>query len=242
VRHAGGSAIEVVYRAKAASNGRVLCHWEIRDRGPGLSGQDAEAMFRAWQRGSRSSGSGLGLAIVRGLVEVMGGTVEACARSGGGLSVHVHLPMDAALVDPPPAPTVVDPGNLAFGARILVAEDDRTNQIVIRRQLENLGCTPLVVGNGREALDAMAIETFDLVLLDCQMPVLDGYDACREIRRLETENGKARMPVLAVTAWAMQSDKDHCRESGMDEVLTKPLRRNELSEALAKWLPKPIHA
>jgi CheY-like chemotaxis protein len=234
-------AIEIVYRSRPGTDGRVLCHWEIRDRGPGLTPQEAAAMFRMWHRGSESSGSGLGLAIVQGLVGVMGGTLEATQRSGGGLSVHVRLPMDAAaeIAAPPSGPTAVK--DLAIrGARILVAEDDRTNQIVIRRQLENLGCIPTVVADGREALDAMAGGSFDMVLLDCQMPVLDGYATCREIRRLETENGTARQPILAVTAWAMQSDKDRCFESGMDQVLTKPLRAAELAEALRKWLPKTV--
>jgi CheY-like chemotaxis protein len=120
----------------------------------------------------------------------------------------------------------------------LVAEDDRTNQVVIRRQLENLGCAPSLVAHGQAALNALEQGEFDLVLLDCQMPVLDGYDTCREIRKRETENGRPRIPVLAVTAWAMQSDKDQCFECGMDEVLTKPLRPVELSQALERWLPK----
>jgi len=126
----------------------------------------------------------------------------------------------------PPTPTV------------LVAEDDRTNQVLIRRQLENLGCLPTVVAHGQEALEALEREAFDLLLLDCHMPVLDGWATCREIRRRETENGKERLPVLAVTAWAMQSDKDLCYESGMDEVLAKPLRSSDLADALERWIPK----
>ncbi len=238
VRHAGGSSIEVVFRARTSSNDRVLCHWEIRDRGPGVSSEEAAAMFRMWQRGSQSTGSGLGLAIVQGLVEVMGGSVEAARRSGGGLCVHVYLPLEVApekVVSPDPPR---EPKLFSGSPRILVAEDDRTNQVVIRRQLENLGCAPSLVAHGQAALNALEQGEFDLVLLDCQMPVLDGYDTCREIRKRETENGRPRIPVLAVTAWAMQSDKDQCFECGMDEVLTKPLRPVELSQALERWLPK----
>lgn len=238
VRHAGGSAIEVVFRVRTTPGDRVLCHWEIRDRGPGLSSEEAAAMFRMWQRGSQSAGSGLGLAIVQGLVEVMGGSVEATRRSGGGLSVHVHLPMDSAPEEISAPGSSPEARSFAGSRRILVAEDDRTNQIVIRRQLENLGCSPSLVPNGQAALDALDHEAFDLLLLDCQMPVLDGYATCREIRRREGETGRPRLPVLAVTAWAMQADKDQCFTSGMDEVLTKPLRPAELAEALGRWLPK----
>jgi two-component system sensor histidine kinase EvgS len=195
-------------------------------------------MFRMWQRGSQSAGSGLGLAIVQGLVEVMGGSVEATRRSGGGLSVHVHLPMDSAPEEISAPGSSPEARSFAGSRRILVAEDDRTNQIVIRRQLENLGCSPSLVPNGQAALDALDHEAFDLLLLDCQMPVLDGYATCREIRRREGETGRPRLPVLAVTAWAMQADKDQCFTSGMDEVLTKPLRPAELAEALGRWLPK----
>lgn len=120
--------------------------------------------------------------------------------------------------------------------RVLVAEDDRTNQVVIRKQLEGLGCEAVIAGDGAAALARMAVEVFDLVLLDCQMPILDGFATVKEIRRLEQEHAKARQPVLAVTAWAMYDDQQLCLQSGMDEVLTKPLRQDVLADALSRWL------
>jgi two-component system sensor histidine kinase EvgS len=239
VRHAGGGEIEIALRIQISSGRKATGHWEIRDRGPGMSGKEVASMFRIWHKGASSTGSGLGMAIVQGLVDAMGGSIDVSPRPGGGLSVHVQLPMDVA--EQPPAPVVearADASKVAGDGRprVLVAEDDRTNQIVIRRQLENLGCRAVVVADGQLALDELRSSGFDIVLLDCQMPVLDGYGACREIRRLEKEKGSPRVPVLAVTAWAMQADRDLCMESGMDAVLTKPLRQAELASALSSWI------
>jgi CheY-like chemotaxis protein len=94
----------------------------------------------------------------------------------------------------------------------------------------------VIAPDGAVALSILEKEEFDLILLDCQMPVMDGFTAAREIRRRESEKGTPRLPVLAVTAWAMQEDRDHCLRSGMDEVLTKPLRPAELADALSRWI------
>lgn len=235
VRYAGHAEIEVAYQ-------EIDRHavWEVRDRGPGLEEGDASRLFRKWERGREDvPGSGLGLSIVADIVQSMSGALQAFPREGGGLLVRVRLPMmapDATGSDPHlerSAPIV--PGN-ARKPRVLVAEDDRTNQIVIRRQLENLDCHPVIAPDGAVALSILEKEEFDLILLDCQMPVMDGFTAAREIRRRESEKGAPRLPVLAVTAWAMQEDRDHCLRSGMDEVLTKPLRPAELADALSRWI------
>jgi CheY-like chemotaxis protein len=102
--------------------------------------------------------------------------------------------------------------------------------------LESLGCEAVITGDGAAALARLGADPFDLVLLDCQMPVLDGFETAKEIRRLELEQNQSRLPVLAVTAWAMFDDQQLCLQSGMDEVLTKPLRPAVLADALSRWL------
>ncbi|MBK9579175.1 MAG: response regulator [Fibrobacterota bacterium] len=244
VRHAPGVPVEVSYKGTQECDGMQRCVWEVRDRGPGLSVQDAAQMFQMWKKGATSRGSGLGLSIVRGLVEVLGGVVEAFPRPGGGLVVRVELPMQRSQGIPSKHPSS-DSSTATTGfpegmkPMVLVAEDDRTNQVVIRRQLENLGCIPIIAADGQYALDEFERGGIDVVLMDCQMPRMDGYQASRAIRQLEARLGTARVPILAVTAWAMQSDKELCLESGMDEVLTKPLRPKVLEAALVRWLAPP---
>jgi PAS domain S-box-containing protein len=144
--------------------------------------------------------------------------------------------------DPAPAPVVgqvasdAAPGGERRRPRVLVAEDDRTNQVVIRKQLEGLGCDPVIAEDGAAALAEWERDVFEMVLLDCQMPVMDGFATAREIRRLERERDKTRSPILAVTAWSMYDDQQLCLQSGMDEVLTKPLRPEVLADALGRWL------
>lgn len=239
VRYAGDTGIEIDFRP-GTGEPPTEGVWEVRDRGPGLQGADASRLFRKWERGREDvPGSGLGLAIVADIVQSMKGTLLAFPREGGGLVVRLNLPLVAP--EKPGSEThleriaprrPIDPKR----PRVLVAEDDRTNQVVIRKQLDSLGCESVIAGDGAEALAQMERGEFDLVLLDCQMPVLDGFATAKEIRRLEQERERHRLPVLAVTAWAMHDDQQLCLQSGMDEVLTKPLRPTVLADALTRWL------
>ena len=123
------------------------------------------------------------------------------------------------------------------GRRILLAEDNPVNQKVGRGTLEKLGFNVDIVANGADAVEAWGSGRYDLILMDCQMPVMDGYQAAREIRTREA--GKGRIPIVALTADAMQGTEQHCREAGMDDYLTKPLNRSRLKTTLAKYLPLP---
>ena len=120
--------------------------------------------------------------------------------------------------------------------RVLLVEDHPVNQQVARRLLERLGLKVDTAGNGAEALDKLGAQTFDLILMDCQMPVLDGYSATRRLRERELRDAVPRMPVIAMTAHAMAGDRERCLEAGMDDYLTKPLDRVLMAETLARWL------
>ena len=127
----------------------------------------------------------------------------------------------------------------SYRARVLLVEDNQVNQAVAQRMLEALGCRVQLAGNGREALEACARMRFDLVLMDCQMPEMDGYDAATELRRREA-GGDRRVPIVALTANALKGDRERCLAAGMDDFLTKPFQRERLSATLSRWLPLSI--
>jgi CheY-like chemotaxis protein len=123
------------------------------------------------------------------------------------------------------------------GLRVLVVEDNLVNQRVAERMLEKLGCDVSIADDGRQALALCAASRFDLVMMDCQMPVLDGFATTEELRRRERVEGKARTPVIALTANAIQGDRDRCLAAGMDDYVAKPIVRDELIAALLRWKP-----
>ena len=131
--------------------------------------------------------------------------------------------------------TVADRGASAPRGRVLVVEDNELNQLVARGLVERLGFETDVAGNGAEALDALGCHTYDVVLMDCHMPVLDGFAATERIR--EVERGRARTPVIALTASALVSDRERCLAAGMDDYVAKPIEPDVLAAALERWVP-----
>jgi CheY-like chemotaxis protein len=171
-----------------------------------------------------------------------------------GVSAYVTKPvrqrdLHAALLSAAPrvasaTGAVPRSGPRRFSARVLLVEDNAVNQELARSQLEALGCQVRVAANGREAIEAVTLspidalrEPYDLVLMDCQMPVMDGYAATTELRRWEDHEGQARMPIVALTANALEGDRERCLAQGMDDYLAKPFSREELERMLARWLP-----
>jgi CheY-like chemotaxis protein len=127
-----------------------------------------------------------------------------------------------------------------YPARILVAEDNVVNQKVAARMLENLGCRADVVANGQEALAASAQIPYACIFMDCLMPEMDGCTATAAIRAREAQTG-GHIPIIAMTANAMQGDRERCLEAGMDDYISKPVRSDDLKTALRRWIPQPMH-
>jgi CheY-like chemotaxis protein len=170
----------------------------------------------------------------------MGGTVVAKSVQGVGSTFTVGLILDCPTCvgagsertetgDVPPPAWSIPP-------LVLVVEDSSVNQIVAARTLERCGCSAVIADDGTKGLAALERQTFDAVLMDCQMPVLDGYAATLELRRREAVSG-GHTPVIAMTAHVMAGDRERCLAAGMDDYVAKPLRRDELSAVLRRWIP-----
>ncbi|MCB1890286.1 MAG: response regulator [Rhodocyclaceae bacterium] len=218
--------------------GEIL--FEVVDSGIGLAPEDIDRLFRPFSQVDTSStrrfgGTGLGLAISRRLVEQMGGEIGVESTPGKGSCFHFGLPLPAAseAADMRPATTGDRPEVVPMlaGKRILLVEDNDFNQIVASELLAETEATVDIVDNGKAAIDAVESTAYDLVLMDVQMPIMDGIAATRAIR----ERGH-RLPVVAMTAHAFAAEQARCSAAGMDDFISKPFDPAELHQALLRWL------
>jgi two-component system, sensor histidine kinase len=238
---------EVAVRVKALDEQGGL-RFEVTDTGIGISDEAQTQIFSAFSQADsfttrKYGGTGLGLAICRQLVGLMGGEigVHSVPHRGSTFWFEVRLPPTAdpaatftAISSPSaPAPAAV-PGS---GPLVLLVEDNAVNREVAVGMLENLGYRTEAAANGMLAMEALAEGSYAAVLMDCQMPVMDGLSATNEIRRREAKFSVPRVPIIALTANALEGNRERCLAAGMDDFLTKPFTQQQLAQLLARWLP-----
>jgi signal transduction histidine kinase len=235
---AGSVGLQVGPAEAAGAKGR-LC-FTIRDTGIGIAPEVQARLFEPFTQADSSitrryGGTGLGLAITHRLIELMGGAIDLASTPGEGSTFRFVQPFDRAREEPEPAPGIARASLESLRARfhILLADDNDINRMVAARQLEALGYRFSVVENGLEAVTAYAREHFDAVLMDCRMPVMDGYEATR---RLRLEAHGRDVPIIAVTAFALKEDVESCFAAGMSDYLTKPFQLSDLAAVLDRWL------
>jgi signal transduction histidine kinase/CheY-like chemotaxis protein len=217
---------------------------EVKDTGIGVAADALARLFEPFTQADNSTarrygGTGLGLTISARLIESMGGTMGAASEPGKGSSFWFELTLPATDAAEQPSLEPVDHGITCAvsgpdGAPplILVAEDNPVNQMIASRMLETLGYATDIVADGQAALDAIEQTSYAAVLMDCQMPGLDGYAATRALRR--GENGHDHLPVIAMTAHSMDGDRAKCLAAGMDDYISKPMRVSVVAQTLAR--------
>lgn len=229
--------------SKPLSKDKTRLYFEVTDTGIGINPDKQSLIFKAFSQADNSMtriyrGTGLGLAIAKQLVQLMGGKIGVNSQLGIGSSFWFWVCLEKAKGE---ISQPTSNANYRFKAELLVAEDYPANQLVVQRFLEDLGCKVHVVSNGFEAVKLMKKQQFDLIFMDCQMPFMDGYQATEEIRRNELESASGKhIPIIALTAHALAEDEAKCKEAGMDEWVTKPFTRQDLSKTLLKWLPENL--
>jgi len=249
--HHGQVTIEVTCRRRGARGVRLDV--AVRDTGIGIAPEVQGRLFQLFSQADGSTtrrygGTGLGLIISKRLVELMGGVIGVRSKPGQGSTFWFRLPLriaeQAGPLEPVPVamPTITNTTRglvlhepTSARLRVLLAEDNTVNQRVASRMLQKLGCRVEVVANGLEAVEEIRHGPYDLILMDCQMPEMDGFAATETIRR--DEGPDQHVPIIAMTAGAMPGDRERCIAAGMDGYLPKPVTPDRLADTIARWLP-----
>ncbi|MEO5971449.1 MAG: ATP-binding protein, partial [Bdellovibrionia bacterium] len=223
------------------SSSKVQICFEVIDHGIGISKEALGRIFHAFSQADASitrkfGGTGLGLSISKGLVELMNGEIGVDSEEGKGSKFWFTISFDKFV--PSLKPLVKEdkvlPREIRQDFRILIADDNPINQRVVTIMLRKLGYRADSVFNGAEALVALKSLTYDLILMDCQMPEMDGYEATRQIRKSDSPRTQ-KVPVIALTANAIKGDREICLGVGMNDYLSKPLKLIELARVLQDW-------
>jgi len=245
IKFTESGAVTLALRTEDAFVGSARVRFEVLDTGVGIPAESFPRLFQPFhqvmsQDKRLTGGTGLGLAISQRIAEAMGSRIEFESIVGKGSKFWFSAMFEADSAETHPAPLDSAMGGLerdvTFYGAALIVEDNDVNRMIAREVLQSLGLDVHEAANGVEALDAMAVQSFDLVLMDCFMPVLDGYETTREIRRREAAASQPRVPIVAVTANAFDEDATKALASGMDAHLAKPYTRAQLRDVLKSWL------
>lgn len=250
IKFTSKGGVEVLISGKLLEPGHYQLRFAITDTGIGIAGEVQSQLFRPFRQADGSTtrqygGTGLGLAISRQLVELMGGRIGLESTLGEGSTFWFELTLEeVSVADLEPAEDPqekTEAGHdskeaLKVSGTVLLVEDNPVNRMVTGTMLERLGLEVLVAADGQQALDRLAEGGVDIVLMDCQMPIMDGFAATREWRHREDQSGQKRLPVIALTANAMEGDREQCLAAGMDDYLAKPTQYEELQEMVSRWL------
>ncbi len=240
---AGSVVIRMNALPMADAADKVWLAFEIRDTGIGMTPEVVDNLFAPFYQGDASTtrkfgGTGLGLSICLRLAELMGGRIKVESTAGIGSTFSFSLPFEIITQTTESPPVVQNTSEeLPTGLRVLLVEDNLVNQKVAAALLKKLGCQVSIAEDGAVALQRLQEAPIDVILMDCQMPVMDGFETTRRLRAGEAGSDAARLPIIAMTANAMQGDREQCLAAGMDDYLAKPVSREAIVNTLRRWLP-----
>ncbi len=244
IKFTSRGSISITVLAGAVDATSCTLRFSIKDTGIGIPSVSLHKLFIPFSQvdGSttrRFGGTGLGLAISKQLIELMGGEISVESTEGVGSTFFFRLPLEKAqeqMIQEKPMDSAAPASHCPEDCRLLLVEDDSVNQRVMDAMLRKMGYLTKLASNGEQAVHLLKAETFDLVLMDCSMPVLDGYLATEMIRNPANGMKNPGIPIVAMTARAMQGDREKCLKAGMNDYLSKPVRFEELNSVLNRWL------
>ncbi len=230
----------VTLEVRCRNTAPLAVEFSVADTGAGIPKHALDSVFDAFSELSAETsrtigGTGLGLAIVKQLVTLMGGVVQVQSVLGEGTRFWFTLPLEAALPPAPVASPPLTPGKPLLGRRMLLVEDNVINQKVGQALLTGMGVEVDIAASGLDAVHRWEQQHYDLVFMDCSMPVMDGFEAARRIRALGGRG--AQVPIIALTALAFDEDRQRCLDAGMSDFLSKPVDRASLLQVIQQWLP-----
>ncbi len=221
------------------SNVNLSCH--IQDSGSGIGADKLRKIYDIFTPGDDSNtrtvgGTGIGLSICKRLVERMGGSLSVQSKENEGSIFTIHISLPISDNNDKDKQTLIEIGSLNMAdAKVLVVEDNEINQLITVRMLQKYDCQVDVANNGKEAVTKCRENAYSLILMDCQMPIMDGYQATIEIRKIDRQKGR-ETPIVALTANAMDGDREKCLDAGMDDHVAKPIKREVLEKTLTEFL------
>lgn len=239
----GNVKIEV-FKVDKLEDGNWYIRFRVFDTGIGIPAKAIDSLFQPFQQADSSltrsfGGTGLGLAISRQLVEQMGGKISVTSEEGTGSTFEFSIRLGFSHGEDDVVEGIDDyDQSYQFTGNVLIVDDDSINQAVLKRILHNMGVNSEVCANGKDAITESIQDKWDLVLMDLQMPDLDGFEATRQIRDFEKTSGKTAVPIVALTANVGDDNRAKSIEAGMNDFACKPLSKKLVSEILSKWLPK----
>lgn len=243
-----GNALKFTHKGNVTIKGRVVAqnsekvrmHFEVSDTGIGLAPESIEKLFKEFTQADTSTtrkygGTGLGLSISKLLVEMMEGEIGVRSEVGKGSTFWFTMSLGASVFKTEKTHAKsVEFHKPNRDVRVLIAEDNPVNQMIAVKMLEKLGLSAIVAENGKEALEILKQGSVELILMDCQMPELDGYETTREIRN--SNSSYREIPIIAMTANAMADDEQRCLDVGMNDYISKPIDFQKLGNVLSRWI------